>query len=221
MNEDKDVDKIPSLKALVDQYQDTQAPPGFAERVAAHARDKAAGRWKPMPSRIFAGSSDKDEATTHGWMASPWVIAASFAVVVVSAVLVINVADKPETESQLVQQERAPSEGTVAKITTTPIKNTADERGNEHKAPVSQDAPVAKVTEPPAEKPAQQVTQLAKVEQEQSINPNWDQPVDDNDFTSVAVLWEVSDWLTEETLATPDLTDMPALSDIDALFEKT
>lgn len=223
MNDDKDRDQIPSLKELVNGYQDTHAPPGFAERVAAHVRDEAAERRKFIPSRIFTSSSGKDEVFVHGRMAFPWILAASFAVVIISAVVVMSVAFKPEAEPQLVQQDKTKSENTVAKSTQTPLKDSAVERVTVDNPPVTQDAPVAKakVIETPAVKQTQDETQIAKVVDEPGIDSNWDQSADDNDFTSVAVLWEVSDWLTEEAVVTPDFSDMPALGEIDALFEQT
>jgi len=224
MNDDKDIEPMPSLKAMVGRYQETQAPPGFAERVAAHVRDDASEQRKVMPSRIFASPSGKDEAIAHGRMALPWIFAASFVVVIISAVVVMNVAFKPETESQLVQQDKTNSENIVAKSTQAPVKDSAAERSTVDNPPVTQYTPAAKakVTQPPpAAKQAQQATQLANAEDHPDINPNWDQPVDENDFTSVAVLWEASDWLTEEAVVMPDFSEMPALSEIDALFEKT
>jgi len=231
MNEDKDADKISSLKALVDQYQDTQAPPGFAERVAANARDTETGHRKLLPLRIFSSPSGKDATNAFGWAASAWVIAASFAVVMVSAVLVLNVKDHSGDDLQLANQKKSSSENTLAQNNrvqnaTPPVKDSPVQSGLGNSSvaeqgTAKQDTAVAKVTEPPVPAQKQQSTPIAKVVDKQTINPKWDQPVDDSDFTSVAVLWEASDWLTEEAVVSPDFSEMPALSEIDALFDKT
>jgi hypothetical protein len=200
MNDNKDSDDIPSLKALVERYQETQAPAGFAGRIAARTRV---------------------EASPRGRLASSWVVAASFAVVVITTVVVMKMAFKAEPEIQLAQQDKPTPENTVETIPATSNKDSVVALEGEDTVPIKQDAPVAKVTEPVAVKQAQQKSQLANAEDQTDINPNWDGPVDENDVTSVAVLWEASDWLTEETVVMPDFSEMPALSEIDALFEKT
>lgn len=191
MNEEQDRHESPSLKSLVERYQDTKAPLGFAERVAAHTRDNASGRWRITP---------------------PWIYAGSFAMVAVCAVLVMNIVLEPEPEPQLARQEKTVSDHAVQ---DKPKQTGGDQ-------PHTQEIEVAKVTAPPvAKQQPKQAMQVTKAVETSSISPNWDQPADENDFASVAVLWDVADWLDEGAVASPDFLEMPALSDIDALFEPT
>jgi hypothetical protein len=217
MNEKQDRHESTSLNSLARRYRDTKAPLGFAERVAAHARDETVRR--------------------KAVITPAWLYAASFAVVAVCSVLVVNIVLESEPELQLARQDKIQTDyrmqdnvvqqNATHEKTTTPIEEVPEKQQQTVDQQLAQEKQATTVTEPlvakreKQEKPAQQVTQVARAVVDPEIDPNWDKVLDDSDFASVTVLWDVADWLDEGKVASPDFSDMPALGDIDALFEAT
>ena len=194
MSNEKRTEESPGLKALVNRYQATQAPPGFAERVAAHVKDEKVSR-APLGSR--------------------WVYGASLVFVVVLAVLLMPALFEKETELQIAQQENASQTKEAAPaIPTTPQPEKAESMTSTETPPI---------VSPPAAQSAKRNTQIAQASEEVKKEiPMKEQPLDDESFANVAVLSEVSDWLDTDTVpATLELDDMPALSDIEELFNTT
>lgn len=194
MSDEKQTEHSPGLKALVDRYQATQAPPGFAERVAAHV---------------------KEEKVSRAPLGSQWIYGASLAFVAVLAVLLMPALFEKESELQIAQQEHASQIKQAAPaIQTTPQPEKVESMNNTETPPV---------VSPSAAQPARQNTQIAQASEEVKKEvPMEEKPLDDESFANVAVLSEVSDWLETDTVpATLELDDMPALSDIEELFNTT
>jgi hypothetical protein len=194
MSDEKQTEHSPGLKALVDRYQATQAPPGFAERVAAHV---------------------KEEKVSRAPLGSQWIYGASLAFVAVLAVLLMPAIFEKESELQIAQQEDASQIKQAAPaIQTTPQPEKVESMNNTETPPV---------VSPSAAQPARQNTQIAQASEEVKKEvPMEEKPLDDENFANVAVLSEVSDWLETDTVpATLELDDMPALSDIEELFNTT
>jgi|GEM_PF-4989446 len=194
MSDEKRTEESPGLKALVDRYQATQAPPGFAERVAAHV---------------------KDEEVSRAWPGSQWIYGASFAFVAVLAVLLTPALFEKESELQIAQQENASQIKEAAPaIQTTPQPEKVESMTNTETPPV---------VSPPVAQPSGQKTQMAQASEEVKKEILMEEnPLDDESLANVAVLSEVSDWLETDTVpAALELDDMPALSDIEELFNTT
>ena len=194
MSDEKQTEESPGLKALVDRYQATQAPPGFAERVAAHVND---------------------EKVSRAPLGSQWIYGASLAFVAVLAVLLMPALFEKESELQIAQQENAAQiKGTAPAIQTTPQPEKVESMTNTETPPV---------VSPSVAQPARQNTQIAQVsEEEKNEIAMMENPLDDESLANVAVLSEVSDWLETDTIpAALELDDMPALSEIEELFNTT
>jgi hypothetical protein len=194
MSDEKQKEESPGLKALVDRYQATQAPPGFAERVAAHV---------------------KDEEVSRAPLGSQWIYGASLAFVAVLAVLLMPALFNKESELQIAQQENASQIKEAAPaIQTTPQPEKVESMANTETPPV---------VSPPVAQPSGQKTQIAQASEEVKKEILMEEnPLDDESLANVAVLSEVSDWLETDTVpAALELDDMPALSDIEELFNTT
>lgn len=194
MSDEKRTEESLGLNALVDRYQATQAPPGFAERVAAHV---------------------KGEKVSRAPLGSQWIYGASLAIVAVLAVLLVPALFNKESELQIAQQENASQiEEAAPAIQTTPQPEKVESMTNTETPPV---------VSPPVAESARQNTEIAQASEEVKKEILMEEkPLDDESLANVAVLSEVSDWLETDTEpAALDLDDMPALSDIEELFNTT
>lgn len=191
MSDHKQTEQKPDLKALVDRYQKTHAPPGFAERVAAHVRT---------------------ETESHSPLAGHWVYAASITFVLVLAVSLVTVLFEEDPATQLAGTPSPVQEASPARQTTP--------EPEQKKSIVNTEA--GQQDSPPVGKSAEQETQMAHVTETVKEESLEEKPIDDGSFANVAVLSEITDLLESDTaLATPELTDMPALSEIEELFDTT
>jgi len=184
MNDDKDTNQRPPLRSLVKQYQEIKAPLGFAERVAAQVNDKAA---------------------SPAWFSSPWLYAASFAVVAMVAVTVVLQMRETEPELQIAQPDKS-TQNQNPPVESAP---SGDAR------PKPEEIRIAKHQQPPPPQPDRAKQNLP------AYQPD-NQQTAGGGYSNLAVLSDVSDWLAlEESIAVPDFSDLPPLSEIDGLSDAT
>ena len=64
--------------------------------------------------------------------------------------------------------------------------------------------------------------QVAQLDEPIQTNPTIAKTAEFDEYSNLAVLSEISQWLDDGTeISTPDLTDIPELSEIDSLFDTT
>ena len=125
--------------------------------------------------------------------------------VVLFSVVVVELTREEEPDIQMVQQDKSPPE----KAEVIAGKSIEDK----HLAQVEKQITKSRVSDT---KTHEQVSASADMDQ------LWSQGSINDDLTNLAVLSETSEWLESDAgFTVPDLTDMPELSEIDALFDTT
>ena len=96
MAKDKHTDKNPKLDILVNRYQKTKAPLGFADRVSAHIEDE---RTQQQPVFSWEGNVTS--------LVSPKLLyVASFGFIVLVSVLIVPSITEIEPELQVAKQDK-------------------------------------------------------------------------------------------------------------------
>jgi len=198
--------KQPKLEALVNHYQDTKAPLGFAERVMAHMEEGTTPQTDSPPVRTFV-TSVLLASQNH-----KFVYAASIGIVLLSSIIIVNTISNKEPNLQIAKQEE-PVQTTTAQQQIQPAPEQVEQKQpvqpEKHKSTM-----VAAVS-----KSAEEQSRIKITREEREL---FFQTSNDTDSTSLAVLTDVSDWLVEQKeLTVPDISDLPDLNEIDNLFDTT
>lgn len=192
----------PRLDELLNQYRETKAPPGFAQRVTANL-EKPAHRQVHIPRFAVAASVG--------------------AIAIVSLVLVQSV-----KESDPANQANSPllASGKQAQ-TETPKRENDNIQLAEIEPAIGQVQQKTEKSEEPSSTKQPVVTETivastVEVQLSQEEIDKFYSKEHETDESSLAVLTDISDWLvTQPDTAAPDITDLPDISDLDSLFETT
>lgn len=198
--------KAPELETLVNHYQDTMAPLGFAERVMAHANEGKTRLPETTPFRTFV-TSFMVVSRNH-----KFVYAASISLVVLSAIFIVNSISDTKPDLQIAKKEK-PLQITPAQPQVQPATEQTKQKPTVQ--PEKQESTMVATVSKSVE--SQTRVKISREERELFF-----QASNDTDSTSLAVLTDVSDWLVEQKeLSAPDISDLPDLNEIDNLFDTT
>jgi len=206
MSKQKNTDSQTS-ELLVNRYRETKAPPGFATRVMAHvAQDKN------QHSSLLPGLLIKDK--NQRWSLLPGLaITASVTLVAIVSIVVFNTHENTSSELQIATQKQSVQQVASAPE-SIPVQQKSTEQDSVSSAKKTPETVVAKATHSSA------THEKAKITKEE--HDLFFQATDESDTTSLAVLTDISDWLTDQKdVATPDISDLPDLDEIDNLFSTT
>ena len=196
------------LESLVDQYQQTKAPLGFTNRVMANIEDDRKRRLPGIAGIAYATSTGIPR----------FALAASIGIITLVSFVVINsMNEKPQDPEQLIAQQDQPQvekpvqSKELPQVANLPVSPAAQPE-------IPKPAPMVAQTNPPViEKKSTSAVSISKEEHELFF-----QPVTETDTANLAVLTEISDWLSDQKeIAVPDISDIPDLDEIDNLFNTT
>ena len=113
MNNEKDVEQTPELKALVERYQSTKAPLGFSERVSAHINDSGE---KSGWSSVIAGI----------WGSPKFIAATSIGLVAIFSILIVQltVEIEPDIQEMQIAQLEESTPKTTNEVESTRIEES-------------------------------------------------------------------------------------------------
>jgi hypothetical protein len=209
MTKDKHTDKNPKLDILVKRYQETKAPLGFVDRVAAHIED------------------ERTQHSAFSWVSSSWIenitslvapkvlYAASFGIVVLISVLIVPSIMEIEPELQIAQHDNPEPQ-------STPRKEDAQDNSSHNEKVQIAATNTTNSTDNPVTGSTTVIKNVSKEEIERFFAQPKSQTGEESYTASLAVLTDISEWLTDENgEVAPDIGDLPDLNDIDAIFDTT